>query len=297
MIPLWAVLALVSAMAVAAKEIIIKSSLNNDLDKSYVIFGEHIILVILTLFFFIKIQFGSFISMWHYYLAKALIIATAMELYYFLLQKYEISKVAPLANLSPMFLILFSSIFLSEKISLIQFGGIFLIVFGTYFLEIDIKHYDKKHSQRHYMNWLKGLNWKNISVMLATLILYSFLAILDKLILGQVSVYSNLFYTSLFVAIIFAIYYYYKKSLKQAFKVATKTPAIIIFATLSFISGLTILYAIAMPDSLVSLIVPIKRTATLFIALFGGMLFHESHLLKKVLAVIVMLAGIVLIVL
>ncbi|MGE0793380.1 MAG: EamA family transporter [Candidatus Woesearchaeota archaeon] len=297
MIPLWAFLALISAITVAAKEIVIKSSLNKHLDKSYVIFGEHIILAIITLFFFIKIQFYSFSSMWHYYLAKALIIVTAMELYYYLLQKYEISKVAPLANLSPMFLILFSAIFLSEKLSLIQFAGIFLIVCGTYFLEIDIKHHDKKNSQRHYLNWLKGLNWKNISIMLATLILYSFLAILDKLILKQVSVYSNLFYTSLFVTILFALYYSYKKSLKKAIKVAMKDSSIMIFSALSFISAITILYAIAIPDSLVSLIFPIKRTATLFIALFGGMLFHESHILKKVLAVIVMLAGIVLIVL
>lgn len=298
MIPVWATLAILSAIALAIKEIIIKNSLNHDLNKSYIIFGEHIFLTIFCLLFFKLINFSSINTMWYYFLAKSIIVLVAMELYFILLKKYEISKISPLMNLSPMFLLLFSAILLHEKVSLIQFGGIILILFATYFLEIDIRHLNRKKSQKHYMDWLKNLNWKNISMVFAMLILYSLLAILDKSIFNQgVSVFTNMFYSSIFVGIMYVGYYIQKKSLFKSVKYVIKQPVIIAFSFLTFLSAVTVLYAIAIPTAQVSLIIPLRRISTLFAAIFGGLLFHESHILKKVISVIIMLFGVLLIVL
>jgi len=55
------------------------------------------------------------------------------------------------------------------------------------------------------------------------------------------------------------------------------------------------LIAVSMPNAMIALIIPIKRTSTLFTTIFGGKLFHEKNLSVKILACIIMVWGTVFI--
>ncbi|MBS3144558.1 hypothetical protein J4208_03150, partial [Candidatus Woesearchaeota archaeon] len=65
---------------------------------------------------------------------------------------------------------------------------------------------------------------------------------------------------------------------------------LLIVAT-TIISDYLHLLAIAMPLTLLSLAIPLRRLSTLFVTVIGGELFHENNLLKKTLACIIMLLG------
>ncbi|MFH1589978.1 MAG: hypothetical protein ABIB43_05410 [archaeon] len=64
-----------------------------------------------------------------------------------------------------------------------------------------------------------------------------------------------------------------------------------------FLSNMSYLLAVATPGAAISLIIPIKRTSSLFTTLIGGKLFHEKNLLIKILASIIMIWGVVFILL
>ena len=75
-----------------------------------------------------------------------------------------------------------------------------------------------------------------------------------------------------------------------------KEPETLVIAIFTIVSNVLVLLAIAIPTALVSLIIPLRRTSTLFSAIFGGLLFHEKHIKQKSFATFGMLIGIVLIV-
>ena len=80
------------------------------------------------------------------------------------------------------------------------------------------------------------------------------------------------------------------------FKILRKDPIIILGQILEFISFFLVNMAVALPGTLINLIVPLRRTSTLFSSFFGGILFHEKNLKKKLVATVIMLLGIILIV-
>jgi len=199
---IWIIYTLISAFFFGIKDILAKKVLNKDVKPIELVLEEFFILfLILILFFFMKIDFYSYETLWHLYLIKALIVFITTELYFNLLEKYEISTVTPLLNLSPIFLLLLSVIFLSEIISMVQFIGILVILFSTYYLEIIIHHHDKENPHTHHFNLI--LNIKSIFFLFTTILLLtiSMTAILDKMILEKTNVYTNMFFTSAIILI------------------------------------------------------------------------------------------------
>lgn len=296
MLELWLILTILSAVFYAAADILSKKLLTRKVSSIQMIFEEFILLFLLLLiFFYKKIDFYSLIQIWDLYLLKVLMIFGFRYFYYKLLKSYEISLVAPLLNLSPVFLIIFASIFLAETISGIQLLGIFIIILATYFLEMNLHVSQTKKEHKVHFNKLKNMNWKMIGIVFLMLILISICAMADKLILNEVNVFSNLFFTAFLIILGISIYDLKEKSLFQSIEIMKKEPQILFVSLLHNLSSFFIVTAIALPTAMVSLIVPIKRTSTLFSSLFGGVLFHEKHLLKKLLAIAGMLIGIILI--
>ena len=64
----------------------------------------------------------------------------------------------------------------------------------------------------------------------------------------------------------------------------------------STLHGFLTLFAISVPAANVGLVIVIKRTSIFFETLIGGQLFHDSNLLIKSIASIIMLFGIYLII-
>lgn len=294
---LWAILALSSAIFFAVKDILSKKLLTKNVTPVQIIFEEYFLLIIIVLaIFFPHVDFTSFKDFWHLYFLKGLLVSAASFSYLHLLSKYEISTVSPLINLSPLFLLIFSSLILAETLTYMQYVGVMIIMGATYFHEIIAHHHRKKNPHKFHLSDLKNKNWKFFIIVLFMLLTFTGTAIVDKIILGSVNVYTNLYFVSFIILFILSIYYIKIGYLKTAIRNIRHEPETLVISIFNNISTFLVLFAISIPGAMVSLIIPLRRTSTIFSSLFGGILFHEKHLLGKLIATSGMLVGIVLIV-
>ncbi|MBW2977265.1 DMT family transporter [Candidatus Woesearchaeota archaeon] len=197
----------------------------------------------------------------------------------------EISTVEPLMNFSPAFLVIFAYFLLGEKLGAWQLGGIGLLIFGAYILEMD-------HNLKDFLSpFKKLLTSKYLFYILLVIIMYSFSAILDKMILTSIDKFSYVFFVFGFRAINFifliSIFYDGAKGIKHGVKNAGFPIAVValllLFSLMSYYSAVSIAF--------VSLVIPIKRLSTLFSTVIGGELFHDHSLKYKITACLVMIVG------
>lgn len=295
----WFFLALLSAILFALKEIVSKKLLGKyDISPAQLTFEQHLVAGLIMLLFFLPfINFFIFYEQLYLFLGKSIFVTIVSILYLSLLKEFDISIVSPLLNLSPLLLLFFSSIFLNESISATQIIGVIVIIIGTYLLEIT-KH-NHKTQIPHKFHFKRLLSkppafFIKISILLTSL---SLVAVFDKTILTNgVNVYTNIYFTSLLIFIIISIYFVRQNYFIRACRRCIKQPQTLVIGFIAVIDTFTILSAISLPGALVSLIIPLRRTSTLFSAFFGGLLFHEKHLGKKLFAAGIMLAGITLII-
>ncbi len=217
-------------------------------------------------------------------------------------REFRISTVAPLLNLSPLFLVILAYIFLGEHLNTFQFIGIIILIGGAYLLEpISLNHnnnYSNKKKKKNNNHPLANLfSSRHSFYLFSALILLSVVALLDKVILGMIDVFNLIFYSRMFFAldsfIFLCIFYDGAKGVKNGFsKVGIWIFIVALFMVLgdlSFFKAVSLTY--------VSLVIPIRRLATLFAALVGGKLFKEEGIFRKAIACIIMIGGAILIVL
>ncbi|MBN2881655.1 EamA family transporter [Candidatus Woesearchaeota archaeon] len=295
MIELWILLALISAVFCGAKDILSKKVLNNKTDPYQLIFIEYLVLLVGVLIFgFTRIDFGAIISSFSIFILKCFTLFCFTFFYFKLLETYEISLISPLTNLSPVFLIILSSVFLQENPSVLQILGILLIILSTYVLEVNINHHSHDNPHKKHLEMLKKLNWKTIGMAVLMLFLISITGISDKKIfIAGNNIATNLFWTSVVMIIFLFAQLAFTKKLDLIKTAITKERLFV--GIITNISSLFVLSALAIPTANVSLVIPVRRTSTLFASIFGGLMFHEKHLLKKGIATAVMLIGVVLI--
>lgn len=168
---------------------------------------------------------------------KAFTLFAGTLIYLNLLKKHDISLVSPLLNLSPVFLIILSFFILNENLSFLQIFGILILIFSTYFLEVHIHHHHKENPSGHILNKLKKLNWKFFLISLTMLILISFTAISDKLILSnEINVYTNMYFTSLIIFLSLLFYYFWTSHLKIAIKNIIYEPETLLISLFGIVS-------------------------------------------------------------
>lgn len=295
----WIVLTILSAILFGMKDILVKKLLpKSNLTGKDVVYSEYILIFFtVAIFLYPLVDFSSLPSLWLLYIFNAIAMGTGTLLYLNMLEEYEISLVSPLINLSPFVLLFLSAIFLSESMTLVQFTGILIIIAATYFLETAVHHRRVESPHKHHLRELFRKDYKFFGLVTLLLFAFSFAAITNKMILSEVNVFTNLFFVSIIIAVSLTLFNIKKRSLFKIVKNFRKEPWILSISVLTIISNFLVLSAIAIPAAMVSLIVPLRRTSTLFSSFFGGLLFHESHLGKKLIATVAMLIGIVFIVL
>lgn len=291
---LWIVLGFVSALTYALSDIVSKKILNKyDVTPTQIMFEQHLLnIFLILLIFFPFISFNDFYQYYYIFISKAFTIVIVGVTYFSLLKKYEISTVAPLANLSPLILLLFTSTILAETITFFQIIGIFVTIIATYILEVNHHHHDKKEPHEFHFKQLfkKPTTFFMYSFVLLTMM--SLTSILDKIILNTgMSVYSNMYFTSVCVFFFVTIYFIIKGNLKDRLIKMVKEPETFSIGIIKFVDTFVILTAMTIPGVLLSLLIPIRRSATLFSAIGGGLIFHEKHMMRKLIAVILMLVG------
>lgn len=196
-----------------------------------------------------------------------------------------ISSHAPLLNISPIFVAILAWIFLGEQMTIAHAFGVLLIVFGAYLLEL-------KNGIKGAVHPFIEMCCNRYFIYLLIALLASAVAILlDKVIVERTDIWTFLFYQRVFIALIFTtiIYVLYDghDGIIRGFRKYGK-----------WIGAASILYNIgdifyfrALQLAFVSLVIPIKRMATLIAAVVGGTILSEEGIWRKAAACLIMIAG------
>ncbi len=294
---LWVIFSLASAFLLAFVDIFSKSFFRKKtLRPAQLNFSLSFFIALFTFIFFnFKLNLDISVISFFLILLKVFLLLCFNILYMSLLEKHDVSKVVPLNNLSPILIIMLSAIFLGESVTLLNLIGIFTIMFSTYYLEVIVEHYGHLNPHKKHLSYFKTFDYKFALKIFVMLFVVSSCAIADKFILRTVGVYTNVFYTYLFTTLALCGFLIFTKSLLNTFKIMIKTPMFAIQGAFSLFSSIFILSALAMPESLASLVIPLRRTSSLMAASIGGFLFHEKHLKQKLISICIMIVGILLV--
>lgn len=288
MLPWW-VFAIGSAIFVAVSMIVRKKVLFKEHAMQYEAVNKLFLFLLMLLFIpYVKLDFslgllglmvliGIVGSIAGIYMAKAY-------------RHMDLSEVAPLKNLSPAILVVLAYFILREQPGYAHLGGIALLLIGAYVLEAD-------HSLTDFRAPFEKI-WKSkyIHYVFAVLVVWAFVAIGHKYLLGFVDPITLLFFVMLFTSIttITAIHVRHRgiEDIKEGIKLYGW--AIFLTALLQIAASLAIFKAMSM--AYVSLVIPIKRLSTFFTTVVGGEIFHEKRILIKGIACVIMIAGAYLII-
>lgn len=284
----WLFLVLISAIFLASRTIFTKKLLANN-NTLPMLFFISLISTISMIFFYKMIDLNLSLLVYGLILLKSSVIAVAWFCIYQAYKNLEISTVSPLRNLSPIFLIILSLIFLGEKASLINYIGIILLIVSAYLLET--KSFSKM------LEPFKFFKSKYFLLIIVSLIGNSISAVLDKIIIQSTNYYTLMFIFYLFLTILYFVFILIKKDLKSL-SIFSGTKNIVLIFTITFsalLADFSYFMAVAMPSTLIILIIPLRRLSTFISTLLGGKLFHEKNLLHKSIICLIMVFAVFLI--
>ncbi len=285
----WLTLALIAALIRGINAIMTKKILKMETAHEYLT-GFSILTFLFLIPLLGRIDFNISTTNWGLLFIKGAILTVAWLLSGRAVKKMEISSFQPLTTLSPAFLVIFSMFILAEFPTALQLLGILFIIMGAYVLKHDHKKKHIKHSFKIFKN-------KYSAYIIFSMVLISFCAIIDKIVLAEVDVYTTLFLTFLFLTINYTLIeiwgYGGFKDIRHAFKVA-KWPLFAV-VVLHIISDIALFTAIAIPGAFVSLIIPVIRMSALFATVVGGELLHEHGLKWKIISCGIMVIGAILV--
>ena len=202
------------------------------------------------------------------------------------LKRLEISSSLPLLVLTPGIVAVFAFLFLNESLSRLDISGMILLLIGTYVLQLK-----KKNSLLD--PFLFAQQNKAYLFIIGAILLFTTTSILDKALLSTYKLQpeaflplQQLFYTIVFV---FIFLFQRKKAdvLKLQFQDSWKWILLVaVFAVIYRYS-----HILAVKEGPVALVLSIKRTSVFFATIIGGQIFQEHNLLRKSIAVLMMVAG------
>ncbi len=292
---LWISLTLFSAITFAVADIITKKFISKyDVSPTQIMFEQYLLTSIVVLVFFLPfIEFSFFYNYYYIFIIKALCSVTFFAVYYNMLKKYEISIVSPLTNLSPIVLLFFTTTILGEILTPLQVLGILITIAATYILEVHHNHHEKKEPHKfHFKELFKKPSTFFLQAFIILLML-SLNSIFDKMIFNLgADIYTNMYFTAVMILFFVSIYFIYKKRFFLRLKNIIEQPQTLSISVVKLLDNFVILNAIMMPTAVLSMIIPLRRTSTLFSSIIGGIIFHEKHMFKKLISVVLMLIGI-----
>jgi drug/metabolite transporter (DMT)-like permease len=202
----------------------------------------------------------------------------------------EVSETSPLLNFSPAFVAVWAYIFLGETLKTIQITGIIVLVAGSYLLEVKNP---LKHPLKPLINTFKS---KYTQYIFLALIMYSFVYIIDKIVIAKTDVITYLFFVQLFMMINYIILINILHDGFKGIKHGIKSAGKWIFLLAILFIGRRIFYLTSVSMIQVSIAFPIYRMGTILSTMIGGKIFHDKHILSRTLACILMVIGATLII-
>ena len=283
----WFYLAFISAILSASAAVLQKKVLF-DLDALEFSFVLGIFNFLFALILLPQVNFSSLSSLALIILyLKTILGALAFWNVMLAIKNMEISGALPLMVLTPVFVAVLSVFILNETLNSIEIYGMFFLLIGTYILEI------KKNDK--FIDPFKTLVQSQYhKYIFYALLLFSISSVIDKLILNEFKLtpFNFVLFQQLFLGINFTLLVLIKsKNPVTVFKKISKDNV----GWIITISIITIGYRYTQIEAVkiapVALVLSVKRTSVFFASIFGGKIFSEHFLLKKGIAIIIMLVG------
>jgi len=194
--------------------------------------------------------------------------------------------------ITPALVALLAYVFLNESIGVWGIGGMLLLLSGTYVLQLP-----------------KGGNWlspflfvqrnKAQWYIIGAILLFSTTAVLDKSILKSYRLPAEAFIPiqQMFFTFNFLVLFLLKKLSVKELSTTLKSHGRLILLIAVFAVIYRYSHILAVKAGSVALVLSIKRTSVFFATIIGGSYFREQELVKRVIAVAVMVVGTVLVLL
>jgi len=207
------------------------------------------------------------------------------------LKNLEISNALPLLALTPGVIAIIAYFYLDESLKHTELMGLVLLIAGTYVLESkftgDLLHPVKVFFRSKFHHYI-----------LIALSLMSVSSILDKLLLKEYNFTPILLTVSqqIIYAVFFAIVFMFTshKSIRNLLTESRNEFLLVI--VIAFLTlGYRYSQALAVSMAPVSLVIAVKRTSVFWATIVGGRIFSDKHLFRKSIAVIIIIAGAMLI--
>jgi uncharacterized membrane protein len=289
----WFYLALISAIfsalaAISEKKVLFK------LDALNFSFFVSIVTLVFSIPFFFDAPLNVALSTPLIILfVKAVLSAIAFLCVMLAIKNLEISEALPLLALSPGLVAILGVLLIGDVLVLNEWIGLVLMLVGTYILEL------RKTDQSIFDPFKSLLSFEKYKYVFFALILFSITSLIDRLLLKDFKLppYTFMAYQQLFFAVIFStMVLFRKKKLTGMFNPLNKN---IIFLII-LISIFTVVYRYTQIEATkiaaVALVLSVKRLSVLMAIILGGKLFKESNVLKRAIAAIIILGGLIILV-
>lgn len=284
----WFILAIIGAFSDATYFALVKKFFKNI--SQYVLASGVFLSSFVILFLISAVRgFPTIGSAFYFSVLITVVINIIGAIFYFKALKIsDLSLSVPMLSFTPVFLIFTSFILLKELPTLFGILGIFLIVIGSYILNIAR---DNKSLSAPFKNIFKN---KGVFYMLIVAFLWSVSSNFDKLVVKNSDPVFGYFVVYLLLCLAFlVISFIQKQKIKEIYKEN--------FHKFLFIGIFLALTAVAINTAYTMQIVPyvisLKRLTVLFSVFYGGLLFREKDILRRIFGALVMLIGAILVIL
>ncbi len=297
----WFWLAFISAVFSAISAVYEKKALFSS-DVLNFTFLVSIITLLFSMPFFGMIGYEDLFTLSMLVLAiKTVLSAAAFLFVMYSIKNLEISEALPLLALTPGLVAVLGAILINDYLTVFEWFGVFLMIAGTIILEAgrNIRGTEKRRRllRDYLMSFSSLFRFSKYSYVIIALILFTITSLLDRILLTdlKLSPYKFMAFQQLFYAVIFTIVILirYKGRLQPLKQIPRK-----ILYLLIIISAATVIYRFTQIEATraapVALVISVKRLSVLMAVIFGGRLFRERHLIRRVIAVIIILAGAVI---
>ncbi len=215
----------------------------------------------------------------YYVLASIATTVCAFFLYIHALKLNDLSVFGPLDTLRPFFVVLFSFLLLNQYPESGLFFGILFTVTGALVLTLKKQFFSEVG------------NLKKTFFIIASTATFGLAGVLDKKTLLYMDPFKYTFFILLSVCLAYGILYLHKhKSIYRKHFLSQKLLLIGFLWATGYI-GIMIALKLATPNQ----VIPLQMTRSLYLSVLGFIFLHEKGYVRKVLAAILMLVGVIFI--
>lgn len=294
----WLVLALISSFFLGVYDVCKKLALRNN-----AVFPTLLLVTITGALFFLP--FVSISHFWPHVLKdsllfvpdlslknhalvflKSIIVTASWILSYLALRNLPITIVSPIRATGPLWTLFGAIIIFGEQLNAVQYIGIF-ITLGSFYLFSFAGAKEGIHFKTNIWVWC----------IIGGTLIGAASSLYDKYLLhfiDKVALQAWFTIYQVFLMIPMVLFYWKPRKQKYPFEWRWAIPFIAVFL---LIADFAYFYALSIPESLVSIVSPLRRSGVIVTFLFGAFLFKEQNITRKAWLLLGILAGIFIIML